>query len=459
MRRRRDLLQPAVVAIALAIGSGGLLSAEPALWKAGTAKAKITPEKPMYLAGYGSRDAAAEGTLHDIWVKVLTLRSPDGHRAAVITSDVCGFSKRSYETICAELKNRCGLDRAQIMLTCSHTHTGPALDECLQDYGNWDATQRARIEQYTRALEKTIVDTVAKAFSDSEQAPATLWAGQGMTDFAVNRRNNPEADVPKMRLEGVAPKGPLDHSVPVLAVRSPDGKLRAVLFGYACHTTTLSLSQWSGDFAGYAQIALEATHPGAQAMFCQGCGADQNPIPRRTVELCQKYGRMLTAAVNDALGKPMRPIAPTLRTAIELVDLPFEHTPTPDEFRAIVAKGGIYGRWAQRMLDQLGQGKTLAKSHPYAIGVWRLGDQLWISLAGEAVVDYSLKFKAKYGPNTWVTAFASDLTAYIPSRRVWDEGGYEGGALGEYGLPAMRWDPSVEQRITAGVERLEQKVR
>ena len=457
MRRRDLLLLPALVAAALAIGTGGPFAAEPALWKAGTAKAKITPEAPMYLAGYGGRDAAAEGKLHDIWVKVLALQSPDGHRAVLITSDVCGFSKRSYETICAELNKQCGLERAQIMLTCSHTHTGPALDECLQDYGDWDAAQRGRIEQYTRALEKTIVATAAKALA--EQAPAALSAGQGTTDFAVNRRNNPEANVPKMREQGAALKGPVDHSVPVLAVRGPEGKLRAVVFGYACHTTTLSLCQWSGDYAGYAQIALEEAHPGAQAMFWQGCGADQNPIPRRTVELCQKYGRMLATAVDDALKKPMRPIAPTLRTAFEFVDLPFEQSPSAEELRATVAKGGIYGRWAQRMLNQLDEDKTLAKGHPYAVGVWKLGDQLWISLGGEAVVDYSLKYKEQYGPNTWVTAFAYDLTAYMPSRRVWDEGGYEAGALGEYGLPAMRWDPSVEERITGGVDRLVQKVR
>ena len=107
------------------------------------------------------------------------------------------------------------------------------------------------------------------------------------------------------------------------------------------------------------------------------------------------------------------------------------------------------------MLEQLDQGTTFAQSYPYAILVWKLGaDQLWICLAGEPVVDYALKFRARYGPTTWTAGFAHDLTAYIPSRRVWEEGGYEGGALGEYGLPAMRWAPDVEDRITACVERL-----
>jgi len=61
--------------------------------------------------------------------------------------------------------------------------------------------------------------------------------------------------------------------------------------------------------------------------------------------------------------------------------------------------------------------------------------------------------------STWTSGFAHELTAYIPSRRVWEEGGYEGGFVGEYGLPAMRWSGDLEQRITAAVEQVVAKVR
>ena len=133
---------------------------------------------------------------------------------------------------------------------------------------------------------------------------------------------------------------------------------------------------------------------------------------------------------------------------------------TADELEGYVSKGGVYGRWAQRMLGKLAAGETFPKSFPYTVQVWKLGqNHHWISLGGEAVVDYSPKFKALYGPDTWVSGFAADLTAYIPSRRVWNEGGYEGGALGEYGLPAMRWSPDLEDRITATVARLMEKVK
>jgi len=456
--RSRRVLNLLASAVAVLLLSEGRLPGEEATWKAGAAKAVITPEPPMYMAGYGGRDKAAESTLHDIWIKVLALEDAGGYRGVVITSDVCGVSKTTYETICTGLKKRCGLERSQVVLSYSHTHTGPALDECLQDYCGWDNAARARIREYTRKLEATIVETAASALG--QMKPATLWIGEGRTDFAVNRRNNKEADVPAIRQRGEPLKGPVDHGVPVLAVKAPDGKLRAVLFGYACHTTTLGILQWSGDYAGFAMIDVEKAHPDAQAMFFQGCGADQNPLPRRTVELCQKYGDMLAAAVEGVLSGPVRPVAPRLRTAFEFVNLPFERTMTADDCRGYVAKGGLYGRWAERMLKRLEAGETFPTSYPYAVEVWKLGkDHLWIILGGEAVVDYSLKFKAAYGPATWTSGFAHDLTAYIPSRRVWDEGGYEGGYLGEYGLPAMRWAPDLEDRITAAVARLVEKVQ
>lgn len=428
------------------------LSAGNPTWKAGVSSAKITPESPMYLAGFGGRSGAAEGTLHDVWVKVLALEAATGTRAALITTDVCGVSRATYLRICAQLRQRCALEPSQVLLTYSHTHTGPALHECLQDYCNWDPSARARIKAYTTRFEATIIDRVAEALARLE--PVTLWAGEGHAGFAVNRRNNKEAQVPEILARGEPLRGPVDHSVPVLAVKLPNGRLKAVVFGYACHTSSLGLLQWSGDYAGFAMLNLQRQYPQAQAMFFQACGADQNALPRRKIELTERYGRMLADGVKQALDGSMRPLAGTLRTASTIVDLPFEKVMTRDDLQQWAKKNELYGRWARRLLQQLDQGAAFDKSWPYTVQAWRLGDQLWITLAGEAVVDYSLKFKKTYGARTWVSGFAHELTAYIPSRRVWEEGGYEGGFLGEYGLPAMRWAGDLEDRITAGVKKV-----
>ena len=249
-------------------------------WKAGTATADITPTHPQWMAGYGGRTKPAEGALHPLFIKVLALEDAGGHRAIVLSSDLLGIPQTIYDNVCAQLKQRFGLERAQIMLNASHSHCTPVLRGALYDAYPLPDDQRPVIERYSTELEAKVVETVGKAFASL--APARVAAGQGITRFAVNRRNNPEGSVPKL-IEQNALKGPVDHSVPMLAVSGPNGALQAVVFGYACHNTTLSFYQWCGDYAGFAQMALERNHPGAVAMFFMGCGADQNPLPRRDV--------------------------------------------------------------------------------------------------------------------------------------------------------------------------------
>jgi hypothetical protein len=440
------------------MGSAVCVGAEPG-WKVGLGKSKITPDKPMWMAGYGSRMHPSEGKLQDLWVKALALEVADGGRAVVVTSDLLGFPRKISEQICAQVAKRYGLERSRIMLTSSHTHCGPVLAEALYDIYPLDDQQRALIEEYSAGLVPKVVAAVGEAFKRPE--PAVLSIGLGETTFGTNRRNNTEKSLTEALLRGETPKGPSDHAVPVLAVQCPKGKLRSLLFGYACHNTCLSVYEWCGDYAGMAMAALERDYPGVQAMFYIGCGSDQNPMPRREVRLCEKYGHMLAASVEQVIEKPMRPVAPTLRTAFATLDLPFGQQPTREELKKLQAKGSIYDkRWSTHVLADLDQGKKLPASYPYPVQVWRLGaDQLWIVLGGEVVVDYSLAFKAKYGEKTWVTGYANDVMSYIPSHRIWEEGRYEAGAFFVYGLPALRWCEDIETRISGCVDKLVAQVR
>lgn len=428
-------------------------------WKAGLARVKITPEQSIWMAGYAGRDHPAEGVLHELWLKVLAIEDAKGTRAVVITADHLGMPQDMYQRVCKKLVDRHGLQPNQVMLTASHTHTGPVLEGALYDIYPLDERQRQLIGDYSDSLEKKLVDAVGNAVGDLR--PAVLQATEAKTTFAVNRRNNREPQITEWRKQGKPLEGPTDHTVPVLLVRAPGGKLRAVVFGYACHCTTLSSYEWSGDYAGFAQLALENEHPGVQAMFWAGCGADQNPLPRRTVELCRQYGDRLAEAVETALGAPARTLQPELAVGYEALCLPFFEQPTRAELESAAARGGYRGRWAKRLLAELENGQKLATAYEgYPVQVWRLGeDQWWIALGGEVVVDYALKFRELFGRHTWVTGYTNDVMAYIPSRRVWEEGGYESGAFAVYGLPATRWCEDIEQRITASVQRLTEQIR
>ncbi len=454
----------------LAVWAGvpaSLPAAEPG-WKAGTATTDITPQQPQWMAGYGGRDHPAEGTLHPLFIKALALEDAAGRRAVVLSSDLLGIPHSVYENTCAALKQHHGLERAQIMLNVSHSHCTPVLRGALYDAYPLPEAQREVIERYSANLEAQIVDTVGRALASL--APARVAAAQGITRFAVNRRNNPEGTVPKM-IDQRALKGPVDHDVPVLSVNAPNGELKAVVFGYACHNTTLSFYQWAGDYAGFAQMALERSHPGAVAMFFMGCGADQNPLPRRQVHQAERYGQMLASAVEEVLRQGPPPLAPRLAVAHELVTLNLGPAPTPAELEKLsVGPPATLTRWAGRLLAESKAGKPFARSHPYPVQAWQLGGkQLWLALGGEVVVDYALRFKKEFGADTWVAGYANEVMAYIPSARVLAEdkpprtngrAGYEGNtSMYVYGLPAHTWADDVEDVIAASVQRLVTQVK
>jgi hypothetical protein len=430
-----------------------------ATWKAGSAKIVITPEKLMWMSGYGSRDKPAEGKLHDLWAKALALEDPAGKRALLITMDLVGINRDLSAAVCRELAKQFGLPREAIILSTSHTHTGPVVGGNLKAMYNLDATQEKLVAEYSAGLQTKLVRLAGEALG--HMAPANLSWSTGRTTFAVNRRNNKEADVPKMRAVGWL-KGPVDHDVPVLAVRDGAGKVRAVVFGYACHATVLSFYQWSGDYPAFAQRELEKAYPDAVALFWAGCGGDQNPLPRRTVSLAARYGRQLADAVAAELDRPMAEIAGNLAAAYSEIELPFAELPSREQIAKDAASSNHYvASRAKLLLEQIRTKSSLRSVYPYPVQVWRLGNgPELIALGGEVVVDYSRRLKREVGPGrTWVMAYANDVMAYIPSLRVLQEGGYEGGgAMLYYGLPTV-WGPQVEERIVHAVHTLAAKAR
>jgi len=436
--------------------------ADAAGWKAGVARVAITPDKNLWMSGYGARDKSAEGKLHDLWAKALVLEDPAGRRAVLLTMDLVGIPRELSAAVCAELKARHGLERDAVLLNVSHTHCGPVIDGNLNAMYFLNEMQQKDVKDFAVGLRRKLVEVVGSALKDL--APARLAWGVGSAGFAVNRRNNKEPDVPKLREAGQL-TGPVDHELPVLAVRDPAGKLRAIVCGYACHATVLNFYQWCGDYPGFAQLALEKAHPGAIALFWAGCGADQNPLPRRSVALAEDYGQQLARGVEAALEGPMKPLdEDKLRSTYTEIDLALADLPAREELLKTAGDDSKANRFAaaraRLLLKELESTGKLRSTYPYPIQVWQLGEVTWIALGGEVVVDYSLRLKKELAPGTtWVAGYSNDVMAYIPSLRVLKEGGYEGAtSMIYYGLPSV-WSPRVEEQIVGAVHEQVKKVR
>jgi hypothetical protein len=434
-------------------------------WKAGVARVNITPELPIWLSGYGGRNRPAAEKLDDLWAKALVLDDTKGNRAVLVTLDLVGIDRKISVEVCKRLEEKYDLPRAAIALCTSHTHSGPVIRGNLVPMYQLNEDQTARVKKYGEQLTDNIVAVVGDAIESL--APARLSYGTGNAIFAVNRRNNPEGRVPQLRRDN-ALVGPVDHDVPVLAVHVADGHLRAVVAGYACHATVLDGYKISGDWPGVAQTEIERRHPGTIALYWAGCGGDQNPLPRRSIDLLNQHGRDFADAVDGALAGTLLPIPPTLGTAYDEIDLPFGQLPSRAELEVAAAPNPQQAtrvslpsqpRWAQYLLAEWDRNDGLSATYPYPLQAWHLGpDITWLFLGGEVVVDYALRFKSDFGPkNTWVASYSNDVMGYIPSRRVLSEGGYEGGlARFPYGLPAV-WDPKIEQQIIEAVHRVAER--
>lgn len=425
-------------------------------WKAAAARAKITPDTLMWMAGYASRTKPADGTTLDLFAKTLVIEDTQQQRLVIVTLDLIGVPKSMRDDLSQRLAKEHGIEPAALLINASHTHSGPELRATRTDTTDEPNRRADEATAYTQQLEARIVSMVGDCLARLQ--PARLQYGYARCGFAMNRRTPKGTGYSNHPY----PQGPVDHQVPVLRISDAKGAELALAFGYACHSTTLALQQFSGDYPGYAQQAVEAAHPGAVAMFINGCSGDQNPYPRGKVEQAETHGRSLASAVDAALATDLVELTGTLRVALEEIPLAYSPLPTQPQL-ADRAKSGskLDAGHAGRLLSVLKERGSLPTHYPYPVQVLRIGDQLTLAaLGGEVVVDYSLRLKREIqDAHVWVAGYSNDVMTYIPSLRVLKEGGYEAGDAMKWGSHPAPWSTNVEEQIVGTALRLRQGLK
>lgn len=423
--------------------------------RAGAARIDITPEGPVWMSGYAARNKPSEGVLMPLWAKALALEDARGNRAVIVTTDLIGLPMELTDLVAARAVEKYKLDRASLVFNASHTHTGPVVRGNLSVMESQQPPHREALAAYRQTLQQKLLDVIGAALADL--APAELAFAHGEARFGVNRRQFTPAGV----VIGVNPDGPVDPRVPVLRVTSPSGKVRALLFGYACHNTTLTAEfyQLSGDYAGFAQAELEKEFPGAVALFVQLCGGDQNPNPRSKLEYAEQHGRTLAAEVARVARTAMSPAGGRIRAAYQLAALPFAPH-TREQFEQELKDANVFRQRRARLMLQLYDERREPRQLRYPVQAVRLerGFTL-IALGGEVVVDYAL-----WAYRTWpqerlmVAGYSNDVACYIPSARILREGGYEAvDSMIYYGQPGP-FTEEVEARIQDAVRQVMKRV-
>ncbi len=435
------------LAIVVLLVAGPVFAAD-APWQVGLARADITPEQPIRMAGYASRTEPSKGISTRLHAKALALRDAGGNRALLITADTLGIPAEIADRICARIRENNGLERSHILLNASHTHAGPLI----MARPSYSATseQVRVIDAYRAGFEDALVRIAGEALESMQ--PGHLSWSVGTADFVMNRREF----TPKGVILGVNPRGPADRSVPVMRVEALDGRLLAILFGAACHNTTLTGNNQviDGDYAGHAQLHLEEQYPGIQAMFLTGCGGDANPFPRGTLELARRHGEALGKEVVRVLGEKLKPVRGPIRSELRQVSLPLRQL-TRGQIEQLAEGASSYRFFTTGALARLDRGEPLSISYTAPFALWQFGSDLTlVGFSGETVVDYALLTEQILGPlNLWVAGYCNDVYGYLVTTRLLKEGGYETrGLYTSLGL----FVPGVEEIIMSVIQDMAQ---
>jgi neutral ceramidase len=449
------------------------MTGTPLSYKVGAARVCITPDEPLWLAGYASRKAPARGKVSDLFASALALEDSNGERFVMVSVDLIAVTPILAEPVVEAVRVRHGLGRHEVLLTATHTHYGPEFRPDKQVFFKIPDGYAEKIPEVAGKIAALLVEVIGKALERRE--PARLIVRKTSAGFAHNRRRR-----------GVVAGRPstediVNHDVPVLDCIDAAGIRKAVVFGYACHNTTIPPDdlRYCGDWAGFAKEKIEQANPGATALFIPGAGADQDPEPSGSIDLAQKHGREMSDAVERALEAPGVEVSGPIRAAWTDVALPLRAV-TRDTIQQMLHSNDPPQQVKARFLrDSLDSSEQLLTSYPAPIQVVRFGNELlFIGLGGEPVVDWSRKFKqeaeseewrvrswnsdsllpAPRSPLIWVAGYCNDMFGYLPTRRVQAEGGYEGGRANLWSWIPAPFTDDVEDQITDAVRKLVNRV-
>lgn len=451
-------------------------------WRAGSATAVITPEHPMWMAGFGARDRPSSGVHQEIHAKVLVLEDTAGTRTVIASLEILFVGRELREDIVSACESRHGIPPDHVLLNASHTHQGPVTRTATNiverddgmveripknnesahflpfEYYSDDEILRERTESYADRLVNTVVELVGDAVE--ELSPAELRYGRGRCASAMSRR--------RPTTEGVRnashPEGPYDPDVPVLAVSDPGGDdvetIRTLVFGYASHTSSQFLYEYSGDWAGYAQAFLEDRLEDATALFLMGCAGDQKPYPQETLEQIKAHARAVVLAVEAALDSPMRPVRGPIQAVYSEIDIQFEGPPSAEMLQDAVENSEARGHWrATHLLSVLDEYGEIPTEYPLAMQALGFGTDLTLlAMAGEPMVGYANRLKDERGGSLWMAGYSNDAFTYVPTARSLPAGGYEPASVIEITALPGPCRRDVEERVVAAAHALADRV-
>jgi hypothetical protein len=431
---------------------------------AGVSLVDISPGPGIELAGYPHHPRYNRG-IHDPLHAGCICLDDGTTRIALVCMDLVMYSKKEVRAVREEVSRLTPIPAANIMISCSHTHSGPWASGRL----DLDALEQGLTPDpaFMADLHRKLVTLVKDAWDGRFEAAVGVEKGFCGREKGVggNRRN---------------PNEIADPEVWVVAVKDSAGKIRGCMVKYTLHPTFLHSDSFlvSADYPGCIRKCLAEKKPGMAFLFAQGCSGNQSPRYFRsgkTYDEALRVGYAIgeeAARVLDAME-----CSPGARLLVKSAEIDIETRALPPLEEAKKAAAARRAEWEKLRAESkverdvwnaelrfLGaedtlayvlvreRGETLALRQdeiPVEVQVIGIGDARIVGLQGELFVEFgiTIQYRAPFD-KTFVIELANGcLPGYGCTERAYAQGGYEAGA-------SLLTGRSGEQMVEAAVRLL-----
>ncbi|MEW6355221.1 MAG: hypothetical protein AB1696_02770 [Planctomycetota bacterium] len=406
--------------------------------RAGFFERDVTPPVGCFLAGYPGRKGGSTGVCDPLYLRIVALEDDAGARIVLVTMDLLKLPKDLTWRTKAWAEKNLGLKSAAIILNTSHTHCAPGLfhQEC---YPQWPLDV-----EYVRKLEQWFREGIRAALADLK--PMRITFGVGEARFGVCRRQPDPELGGKMRL-GVNEAGYYDPDLPVMTFYDEGAEQpKAVLYSYACHSTSRSGQLISADWPGVVSRGIkQVLGDDVMTLFVQGAGGSVMTRKREGGSKPEEFDAYwLTEGkkiAEFATSDRMRDIKLRLIAVEKEFDIPYDMAKLPsqqelldlcDPTRETIPKElrpanpSIVRLWAQGIYEKVRTG-ALPKAFRMHLAKIGLTDSIRIiAMSGEVTADVGRMVKDLFPDRqTIFFGYCSYTDAYIPTAAMIDEWGHE----------------------------------
>ena len=385
--------------------------------KVGTAQVDITPKPGVELSGFAARTQPSTGVLDLLFAKALYL-ADGGERVLWIHCDLVGIDREIVREFRDWALQRLRLTAGQVMLSATHTHSGPCtihLHEC----GLYDPA-------YVKILQGRLRGATEAALSQTEECE--LVTTEGHLDLAVDRRQQASKHT--------------DPRVAALGFRRGDGAFKAVVVNYAMHPVALGSSnrKISADMPGQAALRLSRQLRGNPAVLVTNgaCGNLNPPAENVPFTQIEAWGGQIAEAVATRLTQAPPMPQPLFRVAARVFALPLDMLDVAGiqafarkallDKKSLAEWGDKYRRaveqWRSALVAaaQAGQAIYHRDAELFAL---RLGDGILVGANAEVFSEFTDWLRAGTKQKVYVVGYANGDMGYLPTQAAYAEGGYE----------------------------------